>query len=157
MLYPPTARKFRCRDKCPDLDQDGSAATVLGSHALGTAGLFGSTDATGAAASFSSPAGVATDSAGNVYVADSNNSTIRRITPVGVVTTLAGTAGVTGSTDPTGAAARFNGPTGVATDSADNVYVADAYNPTIRKITPAGMVTPLPGAAAVARSAGCRP
>ena len=115
----------------------------------GTANSIGSTDATGAAASFRSPAGVATDSAGNVYVADSNNSTIRRITPAGAVTTFAGTAGVTGSTDATGAAASFAFPAGVATDSADNVYVTDQGNGTIRKITPAGVVTTLAGTAGV--------
>src|SRR5207302_874051 len=114
----------------------------------GRAGVGGSTDATGAAASFNIPHGVATDSAGNVYVADTLNSTIRKITPAGVVTTLAGTAGVTGGADGTRAAASFGFPNGVATDSAGNVYVADANiiffngvnNSTIRKITPAGVV-----------------
>jgi streptogramin lyase len=113
----------------------------------GTAGLTGSTDATGAAARFNFPQGVATDSAGNVYVGDTNNNTVRKITPAGVVTTLAGTAGVTGSTDATGAAASFFAPLGVATDSAGNVYVADLGNHTIRKITPAGVVTTLAGTA----------
>jgi sugar lactone lactonase YvrE len=118
----------------------------------GTAGLTGSTDATGAAARFTHPVGVATDSAGNVYVADTNNSTIRKITPAGVVTTLAGTAGVFGSTDATGAAASFNSPRGVATDSAGNVYVADTSNNTIRKITPASVVSTLAGTALLAGS-----
>jgi len=115
----------------------------------GTAGVFGSIDATGATASFNGPFGVATDGAGNVYVADTNNNTVRKITPAGVVTTLAGTAGVRGSTDATGAAASFNGPFGVATDSAGNVYVADGGNSTIRKIAPAGVVTTLAGTAGV--------
>jgi len=118
----------------------------------GTAGAFGSTDATGAAARFNGPAGAAADSAGNVYVADQQNHTLRKITPAGVVTTLAGTAGVTGSTDATGAAARFNSPLGVATDDAGNVYVADFGNHTIRKITPAGAVTTLAGTAGVTGS-----
>jgi hypothetical protein len=130
----------------------------------GTAGRFGTTDGAGAAARFSFPSGVATDSAGNVYVADSGvwtgglgetdfgNHVIRRITPAGVVTTLAGTAGMAGSTDGTGVAARFNTPLGVATDSAGNVYVADTYNSTIRKITPAGVVTTLAGTAQVTGS-----
>src|SRR5207245_2335683 len=73
------------------------------------------------------------------------NSTIRKITPAGVVTTLAGTAGSTGSTDGTGAAASFRFPLGVATDSAGNVYVADTDNSTIRKITPAGVVSTVVG------------
>src|SRR5882762_9204304 len=113
----------------------------------GTAGLSGSTDATGAAARFNSPRGVATDRAGNVYVADTLSYTIRKITPGGEVTTLAGTAGAFGATDATGAAARFNSPTCVATDSAGNVYVGDTGNLTIRKITPAGEVTTLAGTA----------
>ena len=113
----------------------------------GSAGQTGNTDATGAAARFSSPYGTATDSSGNVYVADYTNSTIRKITPAGVVTTFAGTAGLTGSTDATGAAARFKNPSGVATDSAGNVYVADFNNNAIRKITPAGVVTTLAGTA----------
>ena len=102
---------------------------------------------TGAAARFTNPIGVATDSAGNVYVADEFNHTIRKITPAGAVTTLAGTAGQSGSTDAAGAAARFNLPFGVAMDSAGNVYVADQFNHTIRKITPAGAVTTVVGVA----------
>src|SRR6266576_1561903 len=70
----------------------------------------GSTDGTGSAARFNSPGGVAVDSAGNTYVADSSNSTIRKITPLGVVTTFAGLAGSTGSANGTGSVARFNGP-----------------------------------------------
>jgi hypothetical protein len=115
----------------------------------GTAGVKGSADGTGAAARFDSPRGVSMDGAGNVYVADTDNHTIRKITAGGVVTTLAGTAGVSGITDGTGAAARFNSPRGVAVDSAGNVYAADAYNGTIRKITPAGVVTTLAGTAGV--------
>ena len=118
----------------------------------GAAGTGGSTDGTGAAARFSWPHGVATDSAGNVYVADSGNHTIRKITPAGVVTTLAGMAGMSGSTDGTGAAARFNGPFGVAIDGAGNIYVADTHNATIRKITPAGVVTTLAGMAGMSGS-----
>ncbi len=108
-------------------------------------GGWGGADGTGNAARFSNPAGVATDSAGNVYVADSLNGTIRKITFDGIVTTLAGKAEQSGSTDGTGSAARFYGPTGVATDSAGNVYVADKDNQIIRKITPAGVVTTLAG------------
>jgi len=123
-------------------------------------------DGTGAAARFNYPVGVATDVNGNVYVADSNNHTIRKITPAGVVTTLAGTGGVTGSVDGTGATARFNGsadgtgsaarfsnPFGVATDASGNVYVADTLNHSIRKITPAGVVTTLAGTAGTSGSA----
>jgi len=111
----------------------------------GTAGMRGSNDGTGAESRFSNPDGVATDASGNVYVADSSNNTIRKITPAGVVTTLAGTAGTRGSNDGTGAAASFNGSRGVATDASGNVYVADSFNSAIRKITPAGVVTTLAG------------
>jgi hypothetical protein len=119
----------------------------------GTAGAFGSADGTGAAARFINPRGVAVDGSGNVYVADTSNSTIRKVTPAGVVTTLAGTAGAFGSADGTGAAARFNSPWGVAVDGSSNVFVADSYNSTIRKITPAGVVTTLAGTAGARGSA----
>ena len=108
-------------------------------------GAQGSADGTGAR--FWYPSGVAVDGGGNVYVADSSNRTIRKVTPAGVVTTLAGTAGSSGSADGTGAAARFYSPAGVAVDGVGNVYVADRSNHTIRKITPAGVVTTLVGAA----------
>ena len=121
----------------------GVVTTVAGSP-----NLVGSADGTGGDARFLSPMGVATDSAGNVYVADTGSSTIRKITPAGVVTTLAGSAGLGGSADGTGSAARFQNPFGVATDNGGNVYVADSYNGTIRKITPAGVVTTLAGSAA---------
>jgi hypothetical protein len=75
---------------------------------------------------------VAVDSAGNVYVADTINHTIRNITPSRVVSTLAGLAGSTGSADGAGSAARFNYPYGVAVDSLGNVYVADTFNNTVR-------------------------
>ena len=85
-------------------------------------------------ARFTSPSEVAFDSANNIYVADTGNHTIRKITPAGVVSTFAGLAGVPGSVDGTGSAARFNSPIGVALDGAGNLYVGDADNDTIRKI-----------------------
>src|SRR5207247_8076556 len=103
----------------------------------------GSADGPGRAAPFYSSSGLSPASSGNVYVADSSNNTIRQITPAGVVTTLAGLAVNPGSDDGTGSAARFNSPSGVATDSSGNVYVGGTYNYTIRKITPAVVVTTL--------------
>ncbi|GAA3972208.1 hypothetical protein GCM10022407_17520 [Hymenobacter antarcticus] len=113
----------------------------------GTAGRKGSADGTGAAAQFNLPQGVAVDTHGTVYVADTENHTVRKITPDGVVTTLAGTARQKGSADGWGAAARFHHPAGVAVDASGNVYVADNGNHTIRKITAAGEVTTLAGRA----------
>lgn len=105
----------------------------------------GSADGVGAAARFYQPAKVGVDRAGNVFVADTKNSTIRKITPNGVVSTVAGLAGVTGTADGKGAAARFAWPQGVALDAADNVYISDYFNHTIRKISPAGVVKTLAG------------
>ena len=104
----------------------------------GTAESSGSADGTGADARFYYPEGVAVDGDGNVYVTDKDNHTIRKITPAGVVTTLAGTAESSGSADGTGADARFTSPHGVAVDGDGNVYVADRSNHMIRMITPAG-------------------
>jgi len=122
----------------------------------GLAGNFGSVDGTNSDARFNVPAGVAVDSAGNVYVADSANNLIREMTPAGtnwVVTTLTGFGGSYGSADGTGIAARFYGPSGVAADSVDNVYVADTLNNTIRKVTADGVVTTLAGLAGYGGSA----
>jgi hypothetical protein len=111
----------------------------------GLAGQAGSTDGTRSAARFKTPLRVAVDSAGYVYVADEGNGTIRKITPEGLVSTLAGMAGSPGSADGIGSVAQFNSPEGVAVDSMGNVYVGDTYNRTIRKITPNGEVSTLAG------------
>ena len=110
----------------------------------GTAGQIGSADGTGSAAQFYGPYGVAVDSAGNIYVADTNNDTIRKITPAGVVTTLAGAPGQAGSADGTGAA-RFSIPWGWRWTARATSTWRTTDNDTIRKITPAGVVTTLAG------------
>jgi len=112
----------------------------------GRAGIAGSADGTNSAARFGAGfGGLAVDTNGNVYVADFNNETIRKVTPVGtnwVVTTLAGLAGVAGAIDGTGSAARFNHPNGLSLDTAGNLYVEDDGNDTIRKGMPASSVPP---------------
>jgi hypothetical protein len=109
----------------------------------GSPGAGGSVDGAGASARFTFPQGVAVDAAGNVYVVD--GSAIRKITASGAVTTLAGTPGVKGNADGAGADARFNQPWGIAVDKAGNLYVADAENYLIRKVTQAGVVTTVAG------------
>ena len=128
------------------LPSGGGVAGTVTTFA-GTAGVVGSDDGTGPAAQFGSVYGVAVDAAGNVYVPDSQYHTLRKITPAGVVTTLAGSPGLPGTSDGTGSAARFYAPTGAAVDSAGNIYITDQFYSIIRKVTPAGVVTTLAGSA----------
>jgi gliding motility-associated-like protein len=120
----------------------GAVSTLAGSGAVGSA------NGTGAAASFKNPSGIAIDGAGNVYVADGGNNMIRMITPAGVVTTFAGSTS-SGTTNGTGAAAKFQVPRGIAIDGVGDFYVADYGNNQIRKITAAGVVTTLAGSGAL--------
>jgi sugar lactone lactonase YvrE len=115
----------------------------------GVAGISNSFDGNGSNAQFYHPEGVATDSGGNVYVADTWNHTIRKITPAATVSTLAGLAGSFGAADGTNSKARFNRPTGIAVDGATNLFIADSFNHTIRKITPSGTVSTIAGLAGV--------
>jgi sugar lactone lactonase YvrE len=118
------------------IDSGGTVTTFAGS------GAPGAVDGTGTAASFHHPTGIAVDSHGNLIVVDQGSYKIRKITPAGVVTTLAG-SGASGGTNGNGAAASFYNLSGIAVDSADNAYVTDACG--IRKITPAGEVTTYAG------------
>ena len=111
------------------------------------AGNPGTVDGSGSVARFNSPAAVAVDGSGNLYVADYGNHTIRKITPAGSVTTFAGKAGFFGSANGSGNAARFISPIGLTFDNAGNLCVADSGNHTIRKITSAGKVTTFAGEA----------
>src|SRR5262245_2640611 len=122
------------------------AVTTFAGSTQGNASC-GASDGAGTVAQFKFATGVAVDGAGDVYVADTNNHTIRRITPTGVVSTLAGLAASPGSADGTGSAARFNTPTGIAIDGTGTVYIADTNNHTIRQITSAGVVTTVAGLA----------
>jgi streptogramin lyase len=108
----------------------------------GLAGNYGSANGTNGVARFYYPAGVAVDTAGNVYVADQINSTIRKLTPLAsnnwAVTTIAGTAGLNGSTDGTNNTSRFYWPSDLTVDASGNLFVADTFNNTIRKVSPIG-------------------
>jgi hypothetical protein len=122
---------------------DGVASTFAGSP-----GNAGFADGAGPQARFNNPSGIAVDAKGTVYVADTNNNLIRQITPAGLVTTLAGVAGVTGSQDGTGSQALFNGPTGLAATD-HNLFVADTGNSTIRWVNLDGWVSTYAGVAGV--------
>jgi hypothetical protein len=118
-----------------------AGANWVVSTIAGLAGSSGSADGANSNIRFHYPIGLAADSSGNVYVADEANNTIRKLTPSGtnwVSSTLAGQPGSSGSADGTNSNARFNNPYGVAVDSGGNLYVADKYSCTIRKITPSG-------------------
>jgi sugar lactone lactonase YvrE len=118
----------------------GVVTTIAGNASIG------SSDGSGAAASFYFPNSLAVDASGNVFVTDDFNNLIRKISPSGQVTTIAGT-GLAGSLNGISTAASFNDPDGIAVDASGNLYIADADNNLIRKITPAGVVTTLAGVA----------
>jgi sugar lactone lactonase YvrE len=133
-VYIADTGNHRIRKQTPD----GAVTTLAGS------GSPGFVDAKGAAAWFNSPADVARDGKGNLYVADRDNHAIRKITTDGAVTGLAG-GGAAGLVDDTGVKARFNYPYSLAVTAAGLVYVADYGNHRIRKVTAAGVVTTLAG------------
>jgi sugar lactone lactonase YvrE len=114
---------------------------------VGRVGEWGTRDGADTIARFNNPQGLAVDAAGNVYVADRDNHTIRKITPEGMVSTVAGAAGSAGASDGRGPKARFFRPSGIAVDAAGNLFVSDTRNYTIRRISPAGVVSTLAGRA----------
>lgn len=116
-------------------------------------GYAGYSDGTGTGASFYNPLTTAIDAAGNIYVADTDNQMIRKISPLGVVTTFAGN-GSQGSTDGTGTGASFQHPSGLAFDASGNLFVSDQQNHKIRKITPAGVVTTFAGSGSLGSADG---
>jgi hypothetical protein len=129
-------------------------STGLVTTVAGLAGIAGSTDGMSTSARFNSPTDVAVDQNGTLFVADSENHTIREILPSGLVSTLAGRVNTRGSADGTGSAARFNTPSALAVDLSHNVYVADTDNNTIRMIIPlTGVVSTLAGLAGTSGTA----
>lgn len=116
-------------------------------------GSAGSMNGTGTSANFRGPLNTAVDKFGNVYVADSDNDLVRKISPLGVVTTFAG-SGMEGATDGFGVTASFRHPSALVVDGSGNVYVSDQQNHKIRKITPAGQVTTLAGTGVAGSSDG---
>lgn len=115
--------------------------------------ILGSSNGTGTTARFKFPFGVALDGKGNVFVADADNNMIRMITPAGVVTTVAGIS-TPGTVDGISTAARFNSPRGIAVDGKGNIYIADAANNMIRKLTTGGVVSTLAGSTVAGSSNG---
>ncbi|MBQ5948784.1 hypothetical protein [Massilia sp. ST3] len=126
------------KDRDDDDDDPPPQSTALTVFA-GDPTADGTMDGTGTAARFNNPRGLAIDGSGNLYVADTSNATIRKITPAGVVTTLAGAAGMAGTANGSASNARFSNPAAVAVNSEGTVFVAD--NLAIRSITPAGQVS----------------
>jgi serine/threonine protein kinase/sugar lactone lactonase YvrE len=131
-------------DTIRKITRDGVVGTLAG-----RAGKPGRSDGSGDAARFLAPLGIAVDQKGNIYVAEFVSDTIRKITPEGMVSTLAGSAGNPGGQDGTGDNAHFRNPWSVAVDFSDNVYVADRSNFTIRQITPTGRVSTFAGFAGI--------
>jgi sugar lactone lactonase YvrE len=138
-------------DASDDVIYTMSQETGVANPLAGFSQQFGHQDGTGSAAHFSNPSGLAVDASGNVFVADSGNYTIRKITPAGVVTTIAGTAGTPGYADGTGSAALLGFLFGIAIDSSGNLYVTGIGS--IRKCTSAGVVTTLAGTPSTGGSA----
>ncbi|OLY94695.1 hypothetical protein BUE76_06455 [Cnuella takakiae] len=116
----------------------GVVSTFAGAKTAGYA------DGTGTAARFTNPRDLTVDGQGNIYVVDSDNNGIRKITPAGVVTTIAGGSGA-GFSDGAGATAKFNEPKGIVAAADGTLYIADTENNRIRRVSTTGVVTTLAG------------
>lgn len=121
------------------------SATGVTSIFAGIINTPGATDGAANVATFNRPTGLTTDNDNNLYIAENHNHIIRKVTPAALVSTLAGSAGKIGNVDGNADAARFTNPEYITTDQTGNVYVTDAINKTVRKITPAKMVSTLVG------------
>jgi streptogramin lyase len=139
-------------DRAGNVYTTGSSSIVSRITAAGIAepiagGASGYADGVGAAARFVSPPALVCDSNGAIFVADHGNEVIRKVLPDGTVTTFAGRAGAFGNVDGTGSQARFSGPLSITIDAQDNLYVFDSSggDATLRRITPAGVVTTIGG------------
>lgn len=137
----------RLNNRIRKITPAGEVSTLAGGGGLGYA------DGVGTSAMFRKPSGVTIDADGNLYVTDTNNHRIRKVTPEGVVTTVAG-SGVIAFADGTGSAAAFSYPASAAVDPEGNIIIADTNNHRIRKMTPAGEVTTLAGTGAVGKDDG---
>ncbi len=111
-----------------EIPSGGNMTTIAG---RGTSPYFGGDGGAATSAQLHSPSGIAVDSAGNWYIADTSNNRIRMVTPAGVISTIAGT----------GDSSQLNSPRGIAIDGSNNLYVADSGNNDVRKITPSGTMT----------------
>ena len=117
---------------------DGNVTTYVGAGE-------GFADGVGFNSAFNTPSGLALDPQGNLFVTDTGNNRIRKVSPNGQVTTVAGD-GTAGYADGPAVQARFNGPIGIAVDAHGNIYVADSYNDRIRMISSDGQVSTVAGA-----------
>jgi gliding motility-associated-like protein len=130
------------------ITSDGTVTTIAGT------GVAGHADGNALDARFNRPWGILLDNSGNMYIADKDNQVIRKISPAGIVTTIAGTLNREGAVNGTGTLAKFYSPENMVFDSDGNIYIADTDNHLIRKMTPAGEVTTFAGSGDAGKTNG---